>query len=292
MDYLTLPTQSADEANIRHIFTEPGIKLAVRTYGLNSKEVPLILLHGLQSHSGWFTQSSSYIRGLGYPVYAFDRFGSGLSDKPKASKDFAESFLSSLDAVIKEAMARHNHSQVHLLGHCLGALFASFYACQRSKIIRSLLLATPGVFTKTDLRIVDKLKIFFCAISGMNSDVSVGLKPEDFSELQEFIDFIRGDKLSLYKAPSGFFWGIHIMRKLVNKRINHLTMPVFMASAVDDPICDNSKNKQFFDKIPSKVKTCKTYSQARHILEFSSQRDVFFEDLRSWFSDIDRVRHA
>jgi pimeloyl-ACP methyl ester carboxylesterase len=39
--------------------------------------VPIVMTHGLQSHSGWFSRSQAFLADLGFPVYAFDRRGSG-----------------------------------------------------------------------------------------------------------------------------------------------------------------------------------------------------------------------
>src|SRR4051794_21202941 len=39
----------------------------------------LVLLHGLQSHAGWFADAAEALRDAGLAVYALDRRGSGSS---------------------------------------------------------------------------------------------------------------------------------------------------------------------------------------------------------------------
>jgi len=116
------PTQNIEEKNIRHIPSSANLKIVVRTYGLQNTGVPVILFHGLQSHSGWFTQSSNFIASLGYPAYAVDRLGSGLSEPIKDSQRSFKTFIDTVDTVAQYTMSTHNKTQIHLLGHCLGSL--------------------------------------------------------------------------------------------------------------------------------------------------------------------------
>ena len=286
------PTQSTKEKNIQHIPSSENLKIALRTYGLKNNGVPVILFHGLQSHSGWFTQSSDFIASLGYPVYAVDRPGSGLSDPIKDSQRNLRTFMDTVDTVATYAMSIHKKTQIHLLGHCLGALGAAGYACQRPQRLKSLLMTTSGVFTKTDVLLTDKIKILYSVISGKEMRIPIPLKPEQFSELDEYVEFIRQDKLSLHETGARFFWFVRQLRIMVKNMEDQLTMPVFMASAANDPICDNTKNKKFFDRLPSQKKVYKKYDRVKHILEFSPQRDKFFKDLKSWFLYIDGVDHG
>jgi len=80
MDFL--PTVHIGESGVEFVPSADGVKLAVRVAGGKGGRTPLIMLHGLQSHSGWFVQSQTFLSGLGFPVYAMDRRGSGLSEGP------------------------------------------------------------------------------------------------------------------------------------------------------------------------------------------------------------------
>ena len=62
-------------------------------------------------------------------------------------------------------------------------------------------------------------------------------------------------------------------------------MPVFMAMAGRDQICDNRKDRAFFDRVPATMKRCHAYPEAVHILEFSTEKLAFFSDLSAWLAD-------
>src|SRR6185369_13539634 len=64
---------------IEFVAARDGKRIPVRTFGANGSRRPIIVAHGLESHSAWFVQSAAFMAGLGHPVYLVDRRGSGLS---------------------------------------------------------------------------------------------------------------------------------------------------------------------------------------------------------------------
>jgi alpha-beta hydrolase superfamily lysophospholipase len=281
-----MPTSSTEDANIDFIPTTQDLEIPVRRYGAGAKGTPLIMLHGLQSHSGWFDQSASFIASLGMPVYAMDRYGSGMSRTPKGCHRSLEESVKDIDSVVRYVMDKHKKNNVHLLGHCYGAMPAVAYACMNNNKIKSLVLPTPAIFTKSDVTPTEKLKILWSKISGMDLMIPIPLEAEMMSDLDEYVTFVKNDTLSLHDASGRFFFEIARMRKFIIKGCGSITAPVFMAFAGKDPICQNDKNKRFFDSLGSDKKVLKIYNDARHILEFSREKDNFFKDLTNWFESL------
>jgi len=280
------PTSAVDEKNVIYVPTTQGVRIPVRAYGTGTKGVPLVMLHGIQSHSGWFTQSSSFLANLGMPVYAMDRYGSGMSKAPRGGYRSLEESIKDIDSVVKHAMDKHKMNNVHLLGHCYGAMLAAAYACENNYKLRSLILPTPAIFTKSDVTPSEKLKILWSKISGRDLMIPVPLGAEMMSDTAEYVTFIKNDKLSLHEASGRFFFEVARMRRFIMKGSSGITAPVFMAFAGKDPICRNDENRRFFDSIRPDKKVLKVYDDARHILEFSRERDNFFKDIAAW---IDRL---
>src|SRR3954464_6461838 len=65
--------------HVEFVAARDGKRIPVRTFGTNGSRRPVLMTHGLESHSGWFVQSAAFMAGLGHPVYLVDRRGSGLS---------------------------------------------------------------------------------------------------------------------------------------------------------------------------------------------------------------------
>src|SRR6188474_2637715 len=45
-----------------------GVQIPVRIFGSHGRRRPVLMTHGLESHSGWFVQSGAFMAGLGHPV--------------------------------------------------------------------------------------------------------------------------------------------------------------------------------------------------------------------------------
>ena len=258
--------------------------IPVRVFGEGGRRTPVVLSHGLQSHSGWFAQSARHVSGLGHPVYAMDRRGSGLSRGPRGDMKSFREMLADIEVVAETAARRHGATSVYLLGHCFGAIPAAAFACDYPERVKGLLLSTPAFYTRTSIPFLQAVKIFLTPSGRRDFHVPAPLETEWFSELEAFEGFIRSDDLALKSATGDFYYEVHRARKFLFRNADRITMPVFMAVAGEDPICDNRKNLDFFESLPADDKIVVHYEDARHILEFSPERDRFLGDL-SWWLD-------
>jgi len=261
-----------------------GHRIPVRTYGVGGPRRPVIMLHGLQSHSGWFVQSAQHLSQNGMPVYAFDRSGSGLSETTSDTDVRLERLLAEIDAVADRAEADTGYKDVTLVGHCFGAIPALLYAAlHRPDRVASLVLATPALYTLADLSPRDKARVLWSVLSGRGVRVPVPLSPEQFSDLDPYIAFVRSDTLALRTAPARLMYEVSLARRRLRRAAPALRVPLFVAYAGGDVICDNPRNRRLLARVTSPMET-RTYPGARHILEFSSERDAFLSDLVGWLA--------
>lgn len=260
----------------------PAAPIPVRYYPGRPGFPPVLMTHGLQSHSAWFAQSAAQLAAWGYPVYAPDRRGSGLSEAARGECRNFQEWVDDLNAVADFALGVHDADQVIVLGHCFGAIPAAAFVAARPEIVRALILSTPGIYTLTDLPLEEKLAVARYRLTGHQTMLPVPLDPEMFSDDPAFVRFIRADPLALHEATASFYSEADRARRFIQDHADRLTMPVFMAHAGGDGICDNAANTTFLAQLPAADKTLKTYAGARHVLEFSSERAAFFRDLHAW----------
>lgn len=274
---------------VEYITCSGAPPIPVRVFGKDGKKTPVIMAHGLQSHSGWFAQSASFIAALGHPVYSMDRRGSGLSRSKRGDlKNFKE-MIEDIKTVSNVVTARHARDRIYVLGHCFGAIPATAYACEYPEYLKGLILTTPAIYTRTSIPFRYKLEILFSRSGRRNYMVPSPLDTAWFTELDEYEEFIKSDTLSLKEATGDFYDQIRKARKYIHKHRDRLTMPLFLGVAGGDPICDNGHNIKFFNALPSRDKDLIEYKDARHILEFSSEKQAYFEDLAAWLATHEAV---
>jgi acylglycerol lipase len=241
------------------------------------------MLHGLESHSGWFVRSAGRIASVGLPVHAFDRRGSGVSQRTGAPQSRFADLFEEIDTVADAALAGGPHRSFHLVGHCFGALAALLYAgLHRPERVATVVLATPALYTRTDLTTGDKLRVLWSVLARRDRQLPIPLWPEEFSELQPFVQFVRDDPLLLRTAPARLFYEVHRARRRLRDAARALRAPLLVAMAGDDPICDNGRNRRLLERVTCD-KEIRAYPGARHILEFSGARQEFLDDLAGWF---------
>ena len=272
------------KAKIEFIPGTSSAGIYMRVFGKNGGKTPVIMSHGLQSHSGWFVQSAAFMAGLGHPVYSMDRRGSGLSQAPRGDlKDFMI-MVEDIHTVAKFVKKRHAKKKIYLLGHCFGAIPAAAYACEYPDNAKGLILTTPAIYTKTEPSLFWKIRILVTPSGKGNFLVPNPLETSQFTELRMYEEFIKSDTLSLKAATGDFYYQVHRARKFVHRNISQLNMPVLMGIAGEDPIVDNQRILVFFQKIPAADNALIEYNDARHILEFSPEKERYFDDLASWLN--------
>ena len=263
----------------------PKAKIPVRVFGENGTRRPVIMTHGLESHSGWFVQSAAFMAGLGHPVYLVDRRGSGLSKERRGhSKNFRE-WSRDLESVARITLKRHHTNQLHVIGHCFGAIPATVFTIENSDMVASLILPTPGFSTTTDLSIAQKLHVLGDRLGRRSHYLPVPLETEHFTDSAEYQQFIRNDKLKLHEVTSAFYWNVNAARKFVRANVEALRCPTWVGLAGRDEIVEPEPTRALFRDFGSVQKRLTSFSEAKHILEFSPAREEFFRELENWLRE-------
>lgn len=261
-----------------------GRRIPFRRFDSTSDGRPVVLLHGLQSHSGWFIQSASRAAAAGVPAYAFDRCGNGQSRGPCDPGPRLRGLLDEIDIVVDYALEGRGQDSVFLLGHCFGAIPALLYAgLHRPERVAGLVLATPALYTHTDLPARDKARVFRSVLTRRPIDVPVRLRPEDFSEVAAYQNFVRTDPLVRHEFGARFLFELRRARTLLPEAADALRAPLLVAMAGQDVICDNPRVMRLLERARGR-KEVLTYDDARHVLEFSGERDSFLDDLAGWLT--------
>lgn len=269
---------------IQGLEADDGAEIPVRIYGQDGDKTPLLMLHGIQSHSGWFADSANFVASMGHPVYSFDRRGSGLSRESRGHVARFSILIDDARTVAAAALQRHGGERVHVLGHCFGANPAALLACRYPDMVASLILATPAIYSHVPIGPIRQMEVVLLGFLRAGHLIPFSQRPEDLADFEANRQMIRDDPLALCQVTVGFL--LETLRALLRLRreLCRSTVPLFMALAERDRIVDNSKSAALFHRIPSANKKLTIYPNATHILEFSEEKEAFFRDLADWLA--------
>ena len=190
-----------------------------------------------------------------------------------------------MESVARFALNRHHTNKLHVIGHCFGAIPATVFAIESSNLVASLILPTPGFATSTDLGFSEKLHVLGDHLRRDSHYLPVPLKAEQFTDSAAFQEFIRNDQLKLHEVTSAFYWNVNGARKFVRANLGAVQCPVWMGLAGRDEIVELEPTRDLFRHFGSNQKRIVVFPDAKHILEFSPEREAFFRELELWLRE-------
>ncbi|MDH7599069.1 MAG: alpha/beta fold hydrolase [Sedimentisphaerales bacterium] len=229
------------------ILVERGPGIPVCLFNPSAPGRPVIVVHGLQSHSGWFAQACRYIAERGHPVYAFDRMGSGLSCHHGGDLRHHADLAREIAKVIDFATSGSLDRRVHLLAHCYGAIPAALFASRHQDMIRSLVLASPAIYTNIYLGIRDRLSIMRSLLAGGTAQIPIPYPIELLTDQLDYLEFIRSDTLALRSLTSRFLLHVMLARLWLTLGMCILRIPVLVALAGRDRLAAIERPRHSFE---------------------------------------------
>ena len=259
-----------------------GIDIPCRFWKCTDPKGTIVMLHGLQSHSGWFTESALKLAASGYNCYAFDRRGSGLSDRPKGHLDDYRELVDEVQSVVVYVKDSHPGVPVHLLSLCFGAKAVCAFIAERGGLVESAVFLSPGIFTKVNLSRWDQIRVLLGRKDSQGARIPTPLQDELFTDVEKYLEFIRNDNRGLRTATPGMYFQVFLLDRVVRNNWRKITVPVLFMLAGQDPIVDNRRTIEFFEKLPAAKKRLHSYAEALHSLLFSAAREQVIDDILQW----------
>lgn len=170
----------------------------------------VIMIHGIASDSSTFVSTLKYLEGTRtmYDVrfITFDLLGVGKSYKSDKINYGYTAQIEALDNAIKKLKIE---TPIVLLGHSMGTLIATKYATEHKRVVKSLILVSPPVYTSEDL----ENPAFEVAMTGFIEAVSVKnrglLKDKMFNDSMKYIVRNPGnyERLASLTIPARLIYG-------------------------------------------------------------------------------------
>ena len=276
------PTRFRFSARARPIALDDGTP-PVHGYAWRhpSPQACVVLVHGLQSHAGWFAEAADGLVGRGLSVYAPERRGSGSSPFPSGDIDRYETWFAEVQRTVDLARAAHPGVPVHLVGHCFGACVALGAALRRPVGLASLVMLTPGLHILPGFSPAEKVSIAAAAVFAPARRFRVPQDDQLFSRDPDVVACIAADTLGARTVTARCLLETRRMVGELRRRVGELRLPLLVVEAGRDRIADNAANRGLFDeRLTGRWR--RLSFDAEHFLLAEPCRDDVLDAIAAW----------
>lgn len=246
----------------------------------------VLVLHGVQSHGGWYHNLGRTLASRGYEAMFPDRRGSG---KNEDDRGHARSSWQLLDDVAVTLRTLHDADPVMpiaLAGISWGGKLAVIAAAKHPELVDALALICPGLHPRVDVGRGERLRIALAFFTNRRKRFPIPLAdPALFTDSPEGQSFIANDPLSLRTATASLLAASRFIDRGVAKVRGKVRQPALLMLAGYDRIVDNARTLSYFEGIGSPRPRVIEYPEGHHTLEFDPDPSRYALDLADWLDE-------
>lgn len=260
-----------------------GVTLHASLFPARRPQAGLLLVHGLQSHAGWFEAAGTAagLAAAGIACLAYDRRGSGRSDGVRGHAESAGDFLADLAAGERALRSQlPPGAPVHVLANCFGARAVLAFAAEHPEVFRTLILTAPATHMsrRASYGLARKLGIL---LSPSRRYFPTPLHDEDFVRAGPWLDWIRRDERSLRHVTAGFLRSANRLTQEMQAALPCLRTPLMVVLSRHDVLVDNVAIRERFFEPYAGPKELVEYD-TDHYVDFTSAQPELERRLAAW----------
>jgi alpha-beta hydrolase superfamily lysophospholipase len=264
--------------------TSDGCTIFLRSWMTNSPDI-LLILHGLGAHSGWFIDMGNKLAARGLTVYAMDHRGFGRSGGLRGHIDNYHTYVEDINFIVTTIRKRHPEATIHILGHSMGAIFASHYAAKYQNELTSILFLNPWVQDTSQLPMLTTLRIFLGGIFKSRRYWQVAGGSDVMTTNPEAIQMLQSDPYWCRKQTASFLYQIILMRSAMLKKAKLISKPGLVMQAEADKSVVPEASHELYDTLVNNDKTWKTFPGYAHDSEFEADRTLLDNEVVAWITE-------
>ena len=279
----SISSMASERAAALRLRSADGCELHASFFAAPRARAGLVLVHGLQSHAGWFEASDTAreLARAGICSLAYDRRGSGRSSGERGHAQSAEDFLLDLDAA-RRALRRElgPAGPLHALANCFAAPTVLAYAAEHPGAFASLILTAPATHMRRNASYGLGAKLCI-ALDGARATFPTPLRDEDFVRAGPWLDWIRHDPLALRRVSAGFLRSAWRLKRRMWAALPQLRIPLLVILGRRDAIVDNRGiRRSFLARHPGPQRLVEY--DVEHYVDFTSARAAFAREVELW----------
>jgi acylglycerol lipase len=271
-------------SEVRSFVASDGYPLHVRVWpSVDRPRGHVVVLHGVQSHGGWYHRLGRTLSSSGYTVSFPDRRGSGANARERGHTPSARRLNLDVAEWLRAVRAEHADQPIALAGISWGGKLAVIAAGRYPQLVDALALICPGLHPRVGVSRTERLQIAWAFLTNRHKTFLIPLSdPALFTDNPEGQSFIASDPYSLRQGTAGLLAASFIIDRLVTLAPTRIRQPALLMVAGRDLIVDNARTRAYFDRLASPKREVIEYPEGHHTLEFDSEPSHYALDLVTW----------
>ena len=249
----------------------------------------VVVLHGVQSHGGWYHGLGRTLASAGFETHFPDRRGSGANQADRGHTPSARRLIDDVAERLRALRQSDPASPLALAGISWGGKTALVTAADHPDLVDALALICPGLHPRVGVSLGERLKIARAFIFERRKTFPIPLSdPALFTASVAGQRFIASDPLSLRAATAGLLAASTFIDLMVRRARTRELPPTLLMLAGQDRIIDKARTLEFFNGLRVRGRTLIEYPDGHHTLEFDPEPWRYALDLIEWLSKLGR----
>ncbi len=262
-------------------YNKAGLKIFTRAW-LPEKDTRgvVVIVHGLNSHGGYYQWAAAQFTDSNYAVYALDLEGRGQSEGERFYVESIYDFVNEVDQLVEIAKASHPDLPVFLLGHSAGGVVACLYTLEHQEKLK-------GLICESFAYQVPAPDFALAILKGLSHIAphlhTIKLKNEDFSRDTQIVEAMNSDPLIAGESqPTKTMEQLVIADERLKKEFSQITLPVLILHGTADKATKYSGSEFFYNNTGASDKTLKLYEGHYHDLLNDLDKEKVIADIKEW----------
>ena len=242
----------------------------------------VVIVHGFNSHSGYYGWVAEQLVADGLAVYALDLRGRGRSEGERFYVQEIAEYVHDVSALVTLAKSREPGLPVFLLGHSAGGVVACLYTLEHQSEL-------AGLICEDFAHQVPAPDFALAVLKGLSHVIPHAhvfrLKNEHFSRDPKVVQAMNEDPLIAGETqPTQTMAQMVLADERLKEEFPLITLPVLILHGTLDKVTKPSGSQFFYDTAGSADKTLKLYEGHFHDLLNDVDKEVVMEDIKGWIN--------
>jgi alpha-beta hydrolase superfamily lysophospholipase len=270
--------------HVREFVASDGYPLHISLWpAATSARGQVVVLHGVQSHAGWYGGLGRTLAAAGYATSIPDRRGSGANERERGHTRSARRLLLDLVEWLSTLRSEHPFSPIALAGISWGGKLVVITASRHPELVDAVALVCPGLHPRVDVSRKERLAIAWAFLTNRRKTFPIPLSdPALFTANPDAQAFIAADRFSLREATAGLLAASVVIDRLVARAPARIRQPALLMLAGQDRIVDNDRTLAYFRRLATADRQVIEYPAGHHTLEFEPDPSRYALDLVGW----------